>query len=688
MADEMKFSVLIQLVDRISDKLKSIGGGIGGLGQSASKSADRLGALGERMVNFGAKMALTTALISEGANTLHEWTKAISEPAMAMEHSFATMAAMTGLGGKALGDIREHAVAFSNTHPGATAEQWADGFTRLRGVYQDTAKAMKAEDVAAQLQRFGVDTESATRLFGVAQANFGASAQTVGDQLLRTTQVFGVSSKDVGRFAMAMGRLGGVAQATKTPLAEMMAVAGQANIAFGGGRGMGTFVSAINELVSSGKSGVDWSHGINAGLEQLRAHIANLPHAEQLKALKDAGAGETGASPLLSLLTNLDKARAGTSAVAASAGTLGKSYTTATSDASDQIQLLHQNVSNLYDKMFTSVLPIVNRWMGDLTGLTQSATSATEHHSTVARDVAISVTAMGGAGYYGVHALSALGTASVFAGDGLKFLRKLPAYGSNIAKFGSRLLDAIPSILSFGAALLANPLTWYIAGAVALGYVAYEIYEHWGHLGEWFSSMWTRLKGIFSGFSAWIPGWAKGFGSALLIGITGPIGMIAGEISKHWDAIKASCEKLAGGIKGFFVGHSPPPFGPLHDLGHVSIAETIADRIRPAPFLAAITRTAAAVAIAAPLMAMPAVAAFVPAPSPRSAVSASGATAPGGPAAITGASGAAPIINYSVAINGSGLSEDQLLHALETHAYELRRILSREDARRERTELK
>ena len=125
--------------------------------------------------------------------------------------------------------------------------------------------------------------------------------------------------------------------------------------------------------------------------------------------------------------------------------------------------------------------------------------------------------------------------------------------------------------------------------------------------------------------------------------------------------------------QGFFVGHSPPPFGPLHDLGHVTIAETIADRIRPAPILSAITRTAAAVAIAAPMMAAPAAAAFGPGAAPS---------------AIAGAPGTAPIIHYAPVIHGAGLSENELLRVLETHAYELRRILSREDERRARTELK
>ncbi len=666
MADEMKFSVLIQLVDRISDKLKSIGGGIGDLARRAGESSGRLGALGERMVAFGQKLSLTTALVSEGADTLHEWTDALSEPAMAMEHSLATMGAMTGLAGKDLAAIRAHAVAFADTHPGATAEQWAHGFTRLRGVYQDTAKAMRAEDVAAQLGRFGVDQQSALQVLSSTYASMGASAKTTGDQVLRMMQLYGPDNAQ--QLAMVIGRLGGVAATTNTPLSQLLALAGHAGQIMPG-RGMMMFTSTIMELqqaASKGKANIDFSHGLLAGLMQLRGQLAGMGGAEKIDALRAMGITATG-STLSPFLNSLDQITAKQHLIENSAGALGKAYTQATGNAVDQVKLLHQNVDNLFDAFDSPALATVNRWLGDFTSLTQSAAGATEHHSTIARYAAVSLTGLDGATYYGFHALSSIGAMSVFAGQGIEVFSKLAGQRPRIMAFGHALLNTIPTIVSFGAALLTNPLTWYIAGAVALGLVAYEIYEHWGQLGEWFSSMWARLKSIFAGFGAWIPGWAKGFGHALLVGLTGPFGMIAAEIYKHWDAIKASCEKIAGGIKGFFVGHSPPPFGPLRDLGHVTIAETIADRIRPAPILAAVTRTAAAVALAAPLMVAPAAA---------------------GAGAVAGAPGAAPIIHYALVINGSGLSHNELPRALETHAYELRRILSREDARRERTELK
>ena len=127
----------------------------------------------------------------------------------------------------------------------------------------------------------------------------------------------------------------------------------------------------------------------------------------------------------------------------------------------------------------------------------------------------------------------------------------------------------------------ANPIGLAIAGVAGLAAGAYLLYEHWGAVAGFFTGLWDDIRSIFERFNKWTSGWAASLGKAILTGIAGPFGMIASEIIGHWESIKAACEKIAGGIKSFFVGHSPPPVGPLHDLGRITIAETIADRIRP-----------------------------------------------------------------------------------------------------------
>jgi hypothetical protein len=129
---------------------------------------------------------------------------------------------------------------------------------------------------------------------------------------------------------------------------------------------------------------------------------------------------------------------------------------------------------------------------------------------------------------------------------------------------------------------------------------------------------------------------------------------------------------VAEKIGRIVVGHSPPPEGPLHELGRISIADTLAERIRPGPVLSAINRTAAAVAIAAPMMLGPGGAAMA------------GTAAPGG----------AVVINYSphVEVHAAAGADAAgfrraVMDALDHDRYELVRLIDGELTRKERSRL-
>lgn len=664
MATNLKFAAMIAFtgVDQFIDKLHNMGGAMTSFIDKVTGGSEKVHEFGEGMVEWGEKIGVITAVLSEGANTLHEWSDRLSEPAYAMERSMSTMAAMTGLASDQLGEIKDHAIEFSNTHPGVTTEQWADGFTHLQGVYQDTAKAMKGEDVAGMLGRFGVDGQAAARILSTAYASFGVGAERTGDQLMRMQQLFGRA--DASQLAMVLGRLGGTAKATNTPLSQVLALAGQAGQMLPG-RGMMMFTSLISELNQAsavGKNDIDFTHGgLLGGLKQLRDELAGYSGEEKIAALKDMGISGN-AEQILPFLALLDQTAAKQEQMADSAGTLGKAYGTATANAADQVALLHQNVSNLYDALYTPVLPVVNRWLGELSGAAQSAAGAAEHHSTAARYFALSLTAVGSGSYYALKSLSALGTMSVFAGKGIELLGKLGDFETWTLR-AMYFADAIRNIevatkLWTGAqwllnvAMDANPIGLAIAAVAALAAAAYEIYEHWGAIANFFKGVWSYVAGI---------DW-RGLGMSILKEIG------AGFLSATGlGALGTSVSKVAGFIMDHFP-HSPAKLGPLRDIGRIRISETIAERIRPGPMLSAVGRTAAAVAMAAPMMVSPA------------ALGASSATPGAAPAS-------APVIHYAPVINGSGLGEAELLRVLRRHAYELRGIIRGEDERDERTRL-
>jgi hypothetical protein len=75
--------------------------------------------------------------------------------------------------------------------------------------------------------------------------------------------------------------------------------------------------------------------------------------------------------------------------------------------------------------------------------------------------------------------------------------------------------------------LALGPILLIIAGVVAVGVAIYELWTHW-------DTIWGWIKGAAEAVWNWIKSnWP------LLLGILlGPIGLVVGEMVKHWDAIK------------------------------------------------------------------------------------------------------------------------------------------------------
>ena len=694
MANELKFAVLFTAVDNLSSKLGSIGGAMSSLADKISAGSEKVSDLGERMANWGVRIGVTTALLSEGTNMLHEWAEALSEPAISMEHSMATMTAMTGMASDQLGELKDRAIAFSNTHAGVTAEQWAEGFTRFSGVFEKTGDAMKASDVAGMLSRFGVDGSAAFNLLTVANRNFNLDAQKTGDQLMAGIQTYRLTGDKAQQLAMAIGRLGGTAQQTNTPFSELLALAGMASQQLGGsGRGAMQFASMVREMVTAsaeGKSAINFSHGITAGLHQLANQLVNMPSAEKISVLKDMGVSDP--ETMLAFLSHLDQIEAKQKQIANSAGGLGKAFTTATADAKDQTALLHKNINSLYDSMISPALPWMNEGLGKLISLTQGAAGATEHHSAIARVAALSLIGVGDGAYYALKGASALGTLAFGLGKSIELIGKfgdaetwalrgmyawdrVSAIGSSIGSFASYAnLAAMATKLWTGAqwllnlAMDANPIFLTIAGIAALGAAAYEIYEHWGAVKDFFKGIWNYVANI-----DWI-----GLGTSILKHIGEGLLNVTG-----LAAVGSAASKVAGIVRDHFP-HSPAKVGPLRDLEHVNIVERIASRIQPGPAISALARTAQAIAIAAPVMITAAAApAMIAAPRMLNAGPSFGAGSGVGRADSSGGI----TINAPLTINSAGLSEEQVMRVVAKHGYEIRQVYDRETKRRERTKL-
>jgi hypothetical protein len=527
---DLKFAGLFSGVDQLSDKLSSIVGTMGKLTGWLIAGGDHIHEIGERMVEWGKRVGAAAAILSEGADKLAE--------------------------------VKEQTIAFANTHPGVTGKEWAAGFTRMRGVFQDTASSMKATGVAGMLSRSGVDNEAPTRLITASWSNLRSDAK---------------------------------------------------------------IESMVNRLVTSsqqGKVAIDFSLGLTAGLEQLNRLLRGTG-LEKIGELNEMGVSNPEA--MLALIENLDEVAAKQKEIAASASALGQAFGIATAEAADQVKLPHQNVSNVSDSIYSPALPTINRWLGDLTGAACRAAGAAEHRLSIARYAAPSLPAVGRPAYYGFLDFSSFGTMTAFANKGIEALSKfadwqsislrgvyawdkLKSINAGIASFGSALEGAIPSIMSFGATLLANPLIRYVASAAVPDAAAYEIYVHWDVAKAFLIRFWERIKAAWSGVVDWVvklfgtrreeikhlfsetADWmtqdganlVKALGEGILSGIEWPM---------------KAAEHLAERIGGFSHFHSPLVYGPLRDaVVNFHFGKELEKRFQVVPVATAAERTAQIVA--------------------------------------------------------------------------------------------
>lgn len=127
---------------------------------------------------------------------------------------------------------------------------------------------------------------------------------------------------------------------------------------------------------------------------------------------------------------------------------------------------------------------------------------------------------------------------ATWAADWVKYLWMMR--GSIMSGLIPSLTAAAASVWSFTVALLANPITWIVAGIVLLAGAVYLIYRNWDKIAAFFWERWDAVKKIFSGFLSWV---GKNLSWT-------PLGMIV----NNWEPVKAFFVGLWDSITAIFRG--------------------------------------------------------------------------------------------------------------------------------------
>ena len=255
----------------------------------------------------------------------------------------------------------------------------------------------------------------------------------------------------------------------------------------------------------------------------------------------------------------------------------------------------------------------------------------------------------------------AVGWATAFANNNpriVKFAVTFVAIGAALAVAAGGIAMVVGGLIAFGSYIgIAAGAVWtFTQVALAVSLVGAAVRMCW-------STISSFAPQIFAAGANLVKALASGIWSA----ITFP---------QH--AIEAVLSKVRA-----YLPFSPAKEGPLRYLNQMRIVETMAETIRPGPAVAAIRRTAAALAIAVPMTVSPAVAAPMMryAPSVASPVFAASATSAGGGGGIV------IQVRQEIRIDGAVAGDDQkLLATLRRHGEELADIIDRRLTHRARRE--
>ncbi len=156
--------------------------------------------------------------------------------------------------------------------------------------------------------------------------------------------------------------------------------------------------------------------------------------------------------------------------------------------------------------------------------------------------------------------------------------------------------EAVTVAASTAWEAMGGPAVLVAAGLAAAGLAAYELCKHW-----------DKVRERLAEFGHWVFGWARALDATMLNAGAALISSLAEGVRSKLAAVGHAMHTVARAMMAY-LPRSPAERGPLRELHHVRIVETIAQGIRTGPLLAALGRVASVAALAAPALLAPALA--------------------------------------------------------------------------------
>ncbi|GFZ80746.1 hypothetical protein GCM10011497_06520 [Elstera cyanobacteriorum] len=154
-----------------------------------------------------------------------------------------------------------------------------------------------------------------------------------------------------------------------------------------------------------------------------------------------------------------------------------------------------------------------------------------------------------------------------FARFGLRVAALAVGLGGRLALALAGLVPAlmalIPPIISVGAAILATPIGWLLAGIALIAGAVYLIINNWSALGDFFTGLWDGIKALFGGLIGWFADiggrWIGALWGGLKSAWGGLWGWITDAVSGLVDLITAPIRAVSGLVTNTITGGGAAP---------------------------------------------------------------------------------------------------------------------------------
>lgn len=236
-----------------------------------------------------------------------------------------------------------------------------------------------------------------------------------------------------------------------------------------------------------------------------------------------------GAKGLAALTNNMDKFRATVQLTMNSAGALDQAFQKMEQSPMHKWNQLKSSMKVLKVTIGSQLIPAFKGMLANLTPIVQGITDWMKRHPKLTRVILKSVAALGAL-------LTVLGTLVVTVGAfklAAAFLPKI------LISTATSLATAAKAAWGFTVALLSNPITWVIAGVVALGVGLYFLVTRWDQVKAAVKSATTSMKEHLQKVPDWVLSIIPGVGQVLLA-------------FKHWDQIGPIVKSALSAIPGIF----------------------------------------------------------------------------------------------------------------------------------------